>query len=51
MRESGTEKARQHGIKRVPTVVVDGTIASCCAGGGVRREQLRAAGIGQRLPS
>lgn len=51
LRESGIEKARQYGIKRVPTVVVDGSISACCEHGGVDREQLRAAGIGQRLSS
>jgi hypothetical protein len=49
LRESGADKAQQYGVKRVPTVVVDGTIADCCRGGGVSREQLQAAGIGQRL--
>jgi glutaredoxin len=49
LRESGIEKARQYGITRVPTVVVDGTIAACCGGGGVDRQQLQAAGIGLRL--
>lgn len=51
LRESGVEKAQHYGIRRVPTVVVDGAIASCCQGGGVDREQLQAAGIGQRLSS
>ena len=50
LRESGMEKAREYGVNRVPTVVVDGTIAACCQGGEVSREQLQAAGIGQRLP-
>lgn len=49
LHESGEDKARQHGINRVPTVVVDGTIAACCQSGPVSREQLQAAGIGQRL--
>lgn len=49
LRESGADKAQQYGIKSVPSVVVDGTIAACCRGGGVDREQLQAAGIGQRL--
>ena len=51
LRESGAEKASHYGISRVPSVVVDGTHASCCQGGGIDREQLRAAGIGQRLSS
>jgi hypothetical protein len=49
LRESGVEKAREYGVTRVPTVLVDGTVAACCEGGEVRREQLQAAGIGQRL--
>jgi hypothetical protein len=49
VRDSALEKARQYGVNRVPTVVVDGTVAACCQGGEVSREQLEAAGIGQRL--
>lgn len=49
LREAGADRAQQYGIKSVPSVVVDGTIAACCQGGGVDREQLQAAGIGQRL--
>jgi hypothetical protein len=51
LRGSGVEKARQYGITRVPIVVVNGTIAACCDDGGVDRQQLQAAGIGQRLSS
>jgi hypothetical protein len=49
VRASGMEQARRYGITRLPTVVVDGTIAPCCQGGAVSREDLQAAGIGQRL--
>jgi glutaredoxin len=49
LRKSGAETAREYGVTRVPTVVVDGTIAACCRAGEVSREQLQAAGIGQRL--
>jgi hypothetical protein len=49
LRESGLERARQYGIGRVPTVVVEGTVAACCQSGEVTPEQLRAAGIGQPL--
>lgn len=49
LRESGADKAWEYGVTRVPTVVVEGTIAPCCQGGEVSREQLQAAGIGQRL--
>lgn len=49
LRETGQDEARRYGINRVPTVVVDGTIAACCQGPAPSREQLQAAGIGQRL--
>lgn len=49
LREDGVDQARAYGVQRVPAVVVDGTVAACCRGGGVSREQLQAAGIGQRL--
>ena len=48
LRDSGLEKARQYGVTKVPTVVVDGTVAACCQAGEISREQLQAAGIGQR---
>ena len=48
VREAGAETAREYGVTRVPTVVVDGTIAACCQTGPVSPEQLQAAGIGQR---
>jgi glutaredoxin len=41
------EKAERYGVKRVPTVVVDGRICNCCEGKGVNAADLRAAGIGQ----
>jgi Thioredoxin domain len=49
LRESGVEKAREHGIRTVPAVVVDGRLAACCDNTGPRREVLEAADIGQRL--
>ena len=42
------EMARQYAIKTVPAVVVNGQIASCCQALGATREELAAAGIGQR---
>jgi hypothetical protein len=51
LRETGVEKAREHGIKTVPAVVVDGAICACCDNTGLVPDQLRAAGIGQRLSS
>jgi glutaredoxin 3 len=49
LREGGADLAGRYGIRTVPAVVVDGTLAACCEGGGPRREELEAAGIGQRL--
>ncbi len=43
------QRARSLGIRSVPAVVVDGRLASCCAGRGPNEAELRAAGIGQRL--
>ena len=39
-------KAKQYGVKTVPAVVIDGQLASCCAGAGPNEQVLRAAGIG-----
>lgn len=43
------QRARSLGIRSVPAVVVDGKLASCCAGLGPNEAELRAAGIGQRI--
>lgn len=42
-------KAEQYGIKKVPTVVVDGKVCSCCESEAVNKDDLRAAGVGQPL--
>jgi alkyl hydroperoxide reductase subunit AhpF len=43
----GKAEAERYGVTRVPTVVVNGSIAACCQGtGAVSAEQLRAAGVG-----
>lgn len=36
-------RAKQHGIQSVPSVVVDGTLAGCCAGRGPDETVLRQA--------
>jgi len=46
---TAAEKAAEYGIKAVPSVVVDGRLVSCCQTPGPNREELSAAGIGQRL--
>ncbi len=42
-------RANSLGIRSVPAIVVDGSLASCCAGRGPDEAALRAAGIGQPL--
>ena len=44
-----TTRANALGIRSVPAVVVDGSLASCCADRGPDEAALRAAGIGQPL--
>jgi len=41
------DKAKEYGISAVPTVVVDGKIADCCAKGKPTREALLTAGVGK----
>ena len=41
------KRARDLGVRSVPAVAIDGQLASCCIGGGVEEEALRAAGLGQ----
>ena len=36
-------KAKQHGIRSVPAVVIDGKLAGCCAGRGPDEHALRSA--------
>lgn len=43
-------KAKSCGIHAVPSVVIDGRLAACCAGPGPDETSLRAAGIGVPLP-
>lgn len=47
MRNAAVAKmAKDHGVRSVPAVVVDGRLADCCAGRGPNEASLRAAGIG-----
>jgi hypothetical protein len=48
--KSVAKRAKALGIKRVPSVVVNGQLASCCAGAGPEASVLKAAGVGQPLP-
>jgi hypothetical protein len=42
-------RAKSLGIRSVPSVVIDGKLADCCAGRGVDEQVLRAAGLGKAL--
>jgi hypothetical protein len=42
-------RARELGIRSVPAVVIDGKLASCCAGRGVDIQVLKNAGLGKAL--
>jgi hypothetical protein len=42
-------RAKGLGIRSVPAVVIDGTLADCCAGRGPAEATLRAAGLGQSI--
>lgn len=44
--EECLEKVNTYGIKRLPSVVVDGKIADCCISTGPTSESLKAAGVG-----
>ena len=41
-------RAKELGIRSIPAVVINGTLADCCAGRGPDERTLRAAGLGQR---
>jgi glutaredoxin len=42
-------RAKSLGIRSVPAVVIDGTLADCCAGRGPDEATLRTLGLGQPL--
>ena len=44
---SVASRAKSLGIRSVPSVVIDGELADCCAGGGPDEATLRSAGLGQ----
>ncbi|MBA3599444.1 MAG: thioredoxin family protein [Methylibium sp.] len=41
------KRAKALGVRSVPAVAIDGTLASCCAGRGVDEASLRLAGLGR----
>ncbi len=42
-------KAREHGIRRVPSVVIEGKLLGCCSDRGVDEAVLRSEGVGVSL--
>ena len=49
MNEGGLKRARELGVKAVPSVAVNGRLLECCRGAGPTRESLIAAGLGAPL--
>ncbi|MBW1822244.1 MAG: thioredoxin family protein [Deltaproteobacteria bacterium] len=45
------KQAKSLGIKSIPAIVIDEKLADCCAGRGPDEASLRAAGLGQPLPT
>lgn len=43
------KRAADLGIKSIPAVVIDGTLADCCANRGIDLDVLRKAGLGQQI--
>lgn len=49
MKQPGvSERAKGLGIRSVPAVVIDGTLAACCSGRGPDAATLTAAGLGRK---
>ena len=46
---SVASRAKSLGIRSVPSVVIDGQLAGCCAGRGPDEATLRSAGLGQLI--
>lgn len=45
---SALEKSKEYNISSVPSVVIDGKLASCCEKGGINLETLKQLGLGQK---
>ncbi len=46
---SVASRAKSIGIRSVPSVLIDGQLADCCAGRGPDEAMLRSAGLGQPI--
>jgi glutaredoxin len=43
------QRAKALGVRSVPAVAIDGTLAACCEAHGLTEHALRAAGVGQPI--
>jgi glutaredoxin 3 len=48
-KNEGADEAKAYGVTALPSVVVNGQVLECCKRGPTRKEDLKAAGIGQPL--
>ena len=44
--ESAQQKAKGYGVKRVPAVAVNGTLADCCSSAVIDSDTIRVLGVG-----
>lgn len=44
-----SRRAQALGVRSVPAVAIDGTLATCCVGRGPDEQSLRAAGLGKPI--
>jgi glutaredoxin 3 len=44
------DRAKALGVRSLPAIVIDGTLAGCCNSQGINEVALRAEGIGQPIP-
>jgi len=50
MKDAGVAtRAETLGIRSLPAVAVNGTLADCCSGRGINEDTLRAAGLGRPI--
>ena len=44
------DRGKALGVRSLPAIVIDGTLAGCCSGQGINEAALRAEGIGRSIP-
>jgi alkyl hydroperoxide reductase subunit AhpF len=48
-RNEGIDEAKAYGVTALPSVAVNGELLACCKRGAIRKQDLKAAGVGQSL--